>query len=61
MDGKLSLHDLQTGRRLTQSARVADCTLIKVLRWRVRLLPPPSPQKERLLPPRPGSPQAEVS
>ena len=59
--GKLSLHDPQTNRRLTQSARVADCTLIKVLRWRVRLLPPPSPQKERLLPPRPGSPQAEVS
>lgn len=39
MDGKLSLHDPHTGKRLTQSARVADCRLIKLLRWRTRLLP----------------------
>jgi hypothetical protein len=39
-DGKLSLHDLETNKRLTQSARVADCKLIKVLRWRVRLVSP---------------------
>jgi hypothetical protein len=37
--GMLSLHDQQTNRRLTQTARVADCMLIKVLRWRVRLVP----------------------
>jgi len=39
MDGKLSLHDLQTGKRLTQSAKVTDCRLIKVLRWKTRLVP----------------------
>jgi RRXRR protein len=39
MSGKLSLHDPHTGKRLTQSARVADCRLIKLLRWRTRLLP----------------------
>ncbi len=39
-DGKLSLHDPETNKRLTQSARVADCKLIKVLRWRVRLVSP---------------------
>ncbi len=40
MDGKLSLHDPQTNKRLTQSARAADCKLIKLLRWRVHLVPP---------------------
>jgi hypothetical protein len=44
MDGKLSLHDPETSKRLTQAARVADCRLIKLLRWRTRLLPP-SPSK----------------
>jgi len=39
MDGQLSLHDLQTGKRLTQSAKVADCRLIKLLRWKIRLVP----------------------
>ncbi len=39
-DGKLSLHDPETNKRLTQTARVADCKLIKVLRWRVRLVSP---------------------
>ena len=39
MDGHLSLHDLQTGKRLSQSAKVADCRLIKVLRWKTRLVP----------------------
>jgi RRXRR protein len=39
MDGKLSLHDLQTGKRLTQSAKVADCRLIKLVRWKTRLVP----------------------
>src|SRR5260221_1196469 len=63
MDGKLSLHHPETNKRLTQSARVADCKLIKVLRWRVWLVPPPLPNKERLLPPRPeriGSPEAQM-
>lgn len=39
MDGQLSLHDLQTGKRLTQSAKVADCRPIKLLRWKTRLVP----------------------
>jgi hypothetical protein len=39
MGGRLSLHDPQTGKRLTQSAKVADCRLIKVFRWRTRLAP----------------------
>jgi len=39
MDGKLSLHDPRTNKRLTQSAKVADCRLIKLLRWRTRLVP----------------------
>ena len=67
MDGKLSLHDPESNKRLTQTARVADCTLIKLLRWRTRLLPltqapaSPAPTKERLLPPlaqAQGCPQA---
>jgi hypothetical protein len=39
MDGKLSLHDPESGKRLTQSANVADCRLIKLLRWKTRLAP----------------------
>jgi len=39
MEGKLSLHDPQTGKRLTQSAKVAECRPIKLLRWKSRLLP----------------------
>jgi hypothetical protein len=39
MDGKLSLHDPQTGKRLTQSAKVDACKPIKLLRWKTRLLP----------------------
>jgi hypothetical protein len=37
--GRLSLHDPQTGKRLTQAANVADCRLIKLLRWKTRLVP----------------------
>jgi hypothetical protein len=54
LDGRLSLHDAQTGKRLTQGAKVADCRLIKLLRWRTRLMPLssiPTPRKERALPP----------
>ena len=39
MDGKLSLHDPQTGKRLTQSAQADACKPIKLLRWKTRLLP----------------------
>src|SRR5712692_4587962 len=39
MDGKLSLHHRETNKRLTQTALVADCRLIKLLRWRTRLVP----------------------
>ena len=39
MDGKLSLHDPHTGKRLTQSAKVAECQRIKLLRWRTWLVP----------------------
>lgn len=37
--GRLSLHDAATNRRLTQSANVAECRMIKLLRWRTRLVP----------------------
>jgi hypothetical protein len=39
MEGRISLHDPQTGKRLTQKAKVGDCRLLKLLRWRTRLLP----------------------
>ena len=39
MRGRLSLHAADTGKRLTQKARLADCRWRKLLRWRVRLLP----------------------
>src|SRR5260370_3393783 len=58
MAGKVSLHDPQTNKRLTQTANVADCQPIKLLRLRTRLVPlvplptSPAPKKEGLLPPR---------
>jgi hypothetical protein len=58
MAGKLSLHDPQTNKRLTQTANVTDCQPIKLLRWRTRLVPlaplptSPAPKKEDLLAPR---------
>jgi len=33
------LHDPETGKRLTQSAKVADCRPMKLLRWKTRLVP----------------------
>ena len=53
MEGKLSLHHPQTNKRLTQTARVVDCTPIKLLRWRTRLVPlfTHIPRKEWVLPP----------
>ena len=38
MEGKLSLHSPETGKRLTQGAKLADCTVIKLLRWKTRLV-----------------------
>ena len=69
MDGKLSLHHPATNKRLTQTARVADCTLITLLRWRTRLVPltqaPASPAPKQGTPASSpgcsqGYPQAEV-
>ena len=69
MDGKLSLHHPETNKRLTQTARVADCTLITRLRWRTRLVPltqaPSSPTPKQGTPASSpgwsrGYPQAEV-
>lgn len=54
LDGKISLHEPQTGKRLTQGAKVTDCRLIKLMRWRTRLVPlfsTHTPRKERALPP----------
>jgi RRXRR protein len=57
-DGKLSLHDASTGKRLTQTAKVADCTQIKLLRWRTRFVPlmqvsaSPAQNNQCLFPPR---------
>jgi hypothetical protein len=49
MDGRLSLHDPYTNKRLTQTAKVSDCQRIKLLRWRTWLIPlHPSPKKGRL-------------
>ncbi len=38
MEGKLSLHSPETGKRLTQGAKLTDCTALKVLRWKTRLV-----------------------
>jgi RRXRR protein len=42
--GRLSLHHLETNQRLTRSAKGTDCTVIKLLRWRTRLVPPCTPK-----------------
>ncbi|HEY3992472.1 MAG TPA: RRXRR domain-containing protein [Ktedonobacteraceae bacterium] len=48
MNGKLSLHDPGTNKRLTQTAKVRECHPLKLLRWRTRLIPlHPSPKKGR--------------
>jgi hypothetical protein len=68
MNGKLSLHAPRTGKRITQSANVPDCTLIKLLRWRTRIVPykkvpVPSAQKEGMpviSPLGKGHPQAHI-
>lgn len=39
LNGRISLHDAHTGHRLTQTAKVTDCRVLKLLRWRTRLIP----------------------
>lgn len=45
MQGRISLHHPETNRRLTQSANVADCQMVKLLRWRTRLVPLSAPKQ----------------
>lgn len=48
MDGRLSLHDPCSNERLTQTANISDCTLVKLLWWRTWLIPlHPGPKKRR--------------
>ncbi len=65
MQGRISLHHPQTNKRLTQSAKVSQCRVIKPLRWRTRLLPLRSTPGKGTLASSPclegqGYPQAEV-
>jgi len=39
MQGRLSLHHPETNKRLTQLAKVSECQVIKLLRWRTRFVP----------------------
>jgi hypothetical protein len=39
MQGRLSLHNLRTGKRFTQAAKVTDCQVKKLLKWRA-VFPP---------------------
>ena len=39
MGGRISLHNLETGKRLCQNARIADCRPRTPLAWRFRFLP----------------------
>lgn len=39
MQGRLSLHDPRTGKRLTQAAKATDCRVKKLLKWRA-VFPP---------------------
>lgn len=36
LNGRISLHDMQTGKRLTQNAKVSDCQRLCTAAWRVR-------------------------
>jgi hypothetical protein len=36
LNGRISLHDMQTGRRVTQTARIGDCQVLCTASWRVR-------------------------
>ena len=35
-NGRISLHDMQTGKRLTQNAHVSDCRVLCTASWRMR-------------------------
>jgi RRXRR protein len=39
LQDRISLHHQETGKRLTQTAKVSDCKPRKLLRWRTRLVP----------------------
>jgi hypothetical protein len=44
-EGRISLHDLTSGKRLTQKANPVDCRKCVELKWRVRLLRPPEKEQ----------------
>ena len=37
--GKLSLHDVRSGKRLTQGAKKTDCVLLSTIKWRTQIPP----------------------
>jgi hypothetical protein len=39
MNGRLSLHSLEDGKRLCQNAKSSDCQFLAYASWRTRLLP----------------------
>lgn len=36
LNGRISLHDMHTGKRLTQNAKVSDCQFLCTASWRIR-------------------------
>ena len=36
LNGRISLHDMRTGKRVTQNARVSDCEVLCTASWRTR-------------------------
>lgn len=36
LNGRISLHDMQTGKRLTQNVKVEDCQFLCTASWRIR-------------------------
>jgi hypothetical protein len=37
MNGRVSLHSMDTGKRLTQHARAQDCRVLCTASWRIRV------------------------
>jgi len=37
--GNISLHNIVSGKRITQAAKVLDLTILTVIRWRAQFLP----------------------
>jgi hypothetical protein len=61
LDGRISLHSRETGRRLTQNARVQDCQVLCTASWRIRS--GLKPAQARGAPPRskdPGCPRLKA-